>query len=649
MENKKILIHSNSTKYIDLSNIKSPAKLLQKINSTKCLSGKNENYNNDTNNNIKIKNNFEDKKIYSLMESIKIFNSKYEKKKINNIANNNSTINNKKMMNLFKNDNNDNNDNTKINNNNNTLYKTKTENKINGFNQIAKIIKKEPFFIENYSNNPNYNQNHNNNKNNNNYSLNKTYLNKNNNINLINFNNNINYITNFLNLNLEYENILNLIGEKNYCYNNCINWYNIFITCNFTEYNTFNSKEDTILFKNSLNLILFCVLVLYYFNLFEYNDFINYLYFFYQIISKTQKIFLLLCEYLINQNNFDKNDNNIIKFKEILSNKIERKHKIFHIEKLLNLIRNDIKFECNETTNLLNDYSLKIQNKNTHLYTLYSNIKKISLTEIQNYFLTLKLKNNNNSNNNLTNYSKKEILFPFLKHINLKKENILILDLDETLIHFTPNLNTKNKGIIQYRPGLFHFLETLFPFFEMIIWTNSIQEYADPIIDTIEKKGQFFVCRLYRDYSTMLNDNKCIKDLNNLGKNIEKIIIVDDFENNFSFQKENGILIKPFMGTDFEKKNDTVLIDLLSILLKIIKEFSDVRDGIKKYKNEIKEKITINNNNHHYKRIFINKNSNNKFNNYNYKNNNNNNYQDYDEEIQKKNKTWSISQQNENK
>ena len=644
MENKKILIHSNSTKYIDLSNIKSPAKLLQKINSTKCLSGKNDNNNND-NNNIKIKNNFEDKKIYSLMESIKIFNSKYEKKKINNIANNNSTINNKKMMNLFKNDNNDNNDNTKINNNNNTLYKTKTENKINGFNQIAKIIKKEPFFIENYSNNPNYNQNHNNNKNNNNYSLNKTYLNKNNNINLINFNNNINYITNFLNLNLEYENILNLIGEKNYCYNNCISWYNIFIICNFTEYNTFNSKEDTILFKNSLNLILFCILVLYYFNLFEYNDFINYLYFFYQIISKTQKIFLLLCEYLINQNNFEKNNNDIIKFKEILSNKIERKHKIFHIEKLLNLIRNDIKYECNEITNLLNDYSLKIQNKNNHLYTLYSNIKKISLTEIQNYFLTLKLNNNNNNNNNSNNYSKKVILFPFLKHINLIKENILILDLDETLIHFTPNLNTKNKGIIQYRPGLFHFLETLFPFFEMIIWTNSIKEYADPIIDTIEKKGKFFVCRLYRDYSTLTNDNKCIKDLNNLGKNIEKIIIIDDFENNFSLQKENGILIKPFIGTDFEKKNDTVLIDLLSILLKIIKEFNDVRDGIKKYKNEIKEKITINNNNHHYNRNLINNNI--KKNYFNYYNNNIK--PDYDEEIEKKNKTWSISQYNQNK
>ena len=640
MENKKILIHSNSTKYIDLSNIKSPAKLLQKINSTKCLSGNNKNYNDDSNN-IKIKNNFEDKKIYSLMESIKIFNSKYEKKNLDNSINNNSIINNKKGMSLFKKDNNDN---TKINNNN-TLYKTKTEIKINGFNQIAKIIKKEPFLIENYTKNLNHIQNQNNNKINNNYSLNKTYLNKNNNINLINFNNNINNITNFLNLNLEYENILNLIGEKNYCYNNCISWYNIFIICNFTEYNTFNSKEDTILFKNSLNLILFCILVLYYFNLFEYNDFINYLYFFYQIISKTQKIFLLLCEYLINQNNFEKNNNDIIKFKEILSNKIERKHKIFHIEKLLNLIRNDIKYECNEITNLLNDYSLKIQNKNNHLYTLYSNIKKISLTEIQNYFLTLKLNNNNNNNNNnnSNNYSKKVILFPFLKHINLIKENILILDLDETLIHFTPNLNTKNKGIIQYRPGLFHFLETLFPFFEMIIWTNSIKEYADPIIDTIEKKGKFFVCRLYRDYSTLTNDNKCIKDLNNLGKNIEKIIIIDDFENNFSLQKENGILIKPFIGTDFEKKNDTVLIDLLSILLKIIKEFNDVRDGIKKYKNEIKEKITINN--HHYNRNLINNNI--KKNYFNYYNNNIK--PDYDEEIEKKNKTWSISQYNQNK
>ena len=60
---------------------------------------------------------------------------------------------------------------------------------------------------------------------------------------------------------------------------------------------------------------------------------------------------------------------------------------------------------------------------------------------------------------------------------------------------------------------------------------------------------------------------------------------------NFRLQKENGINIKPFWGED---PYDTALIDLMPILVNIAKEGGDVRDGLKKYKNEIFNKVTNN-------------------------------------------------------
>jgi len=97
--------------------------------------------------------------------------------------------------------------------------------------------------------------------------------------------------------------------------------------------------------------------------------------------------------------------------------------------------------------------------------------------------------------------------------------------------------------------------------------------------------------RLYRQH-TVYKDNIYIKDLTKLGRDLSKIIIVDNMPQNFCLQKENGILISNYFGQD---NGDNTLNLLGDILLKIAQRPGrDVRNEIKKYKEEIFTKITTN-------------------------------------------------------
>ena len=70
-----------------------------------------------------------------------------------------------------------------------------------------------------------------------------------------------------------------------------------------------------------------------------------------------------------------------------------------------------------------------------------------------------------------------------------------------------------------------------------------------------------------------------------------EIIIIDDDENCFKLNKENGIKIKPFID---ENNNDNKLFVLKNILKNIyIKNYNDVKIGLNEYKVEIMSKINI--------------------------------------------------------
>ena len=66
-----------------------------------------------------------------------------------------------------------------------------------------------------------------------------------------------------------------------------------------------------------------------------------------------------------------------------------------------------------------------------------------------------------------------------------EKVYTLVLDLDETLIHFK---NDKGKAKFLIRPHTYKFLKNMYKYFEIIIFTAAQQEYADWIINKIDTK-----------------------------------------------------------------------------------------------------------------------------------------------------------------
>ena len=227
-------------------------------------------------------------------------------------------------------------------------------------------------------------------------------------------------------------------------------------------------------------------------------------------------------------------------------------------------------------------FNIIIQDEDKTIFSRYKNLKK-KTDQIENKSLSI---NNipNIKNPNLTNIN---YLIPF-KPI---KPYTLVLDLDETLIHVPKGKKYFYSQSLILRPGLIDFLRNLKEFYELIIFTSSLKEYADKIIDFIEKDEKYFSYRLYRDNAVIIN-NMYYKDLNILGRDLKKIIIIDDKKQHI-LQNENSIIIKPFISESEDNNNDFILFDLILILIRIANEKpDDIRKSLKNYGNEINNKIS---------------------------------------------------------
>lgn len=220
-----------------------------------------------------------------------------------------------------------------------------------------------------------------------------------------------------------------------------------------------------------------------------------------------------------------------------------------------------------------------------------------------------------------------------------KKKYTLVLDLDETLIHLRPkkevvnvknDINIKinnasecfyenydkdrNKYLLQFRVGLFSFLTILKPFYEIISFTSATREYSDAIINEIEKNKTFFDYKFYREHTVIYKDT-FVKDISRIGRDIKKMIIIDNNEKNFILNKENGIKIAPYYGDEDnnhninnsihsenngrlsygrKKGNDNVLLELKKILVMMYKDnYDDLREALKDYEDLIKAKVSM--------------------------------------------------------
>jgi len=293
-----------------------------------------------------------------------------------------------------------------------------------------------------------------------------------------------------------------------------------------------------------------------------------------------------------------------------------------------------------ETSKLSNDSTLSdsssISKENSYLNEYLNSYDFFQFEQnFKKYYVDSSQNNNGNYDNYVKNALKLISLIPFRKlcinerikeiskKINFEKiknnfdenKKLLILDLDETLIHSDLDFLLKEKNVkydevlhfdseeekniplpVVLRPGVFEFLDYASKNFDLIVFTASDQQYADAIINYIEKDKKYFKMRLYRNNCIFIEPGLYIKDLRifNSIKDLENIIILDNSLFSFANQLNNGILITSF----FDDKNDTFL-DSVKEYLEYIKNEKDIRQANKDSFRfeEIKEDIMVNNKN----------------------------------------------------
>jgi CTD small phosphatase-like protein 2 len=181
---------------------------------------------------------------------------------------------------------------------------------------------------------------------------------------------------------------------------------------------------------------------------------------------------------------------------------------------------------------------------------------------------------------NINNIISTNSYVPFLPNIDKKFKYTLVLDMDETLIHF---FFTKNIGMFFIRPYCFEFLNQLRQYYEIITFTAGTKEYADYILNLLDPNNELIKYRLYRQHVTILGCS-VYKDLNKLGRDLSKVIIVDNMKDNFKMQPNNGLYVKTWINDI----NDHQFKDLMKILKDIVFfNVIDVRPIIEKINEEI--------------------------------------------------------------
>ncbi|XP_043707194.1 CTD small phosphatase-like protein 2 isoform X1 [Telopea speciosissima] len=173
----------------------------------------------------------------------------------------------------------------------------------------------------------------------------------------------------------------------------------------------------------------------------------------------------------------------------------------------------------------------------------------------------------------------------------------LVLDLDETLVHstlehcddadftFSVNFNFKEHTVyVRCRPHLKDFLEKVGNLFEIIIFTASQAIYAEQLLNVLDPKRRIFRHRVFRESCVFVEGNY-LKDLSVLGRDLARVIIIDNSPQAFGFQVDNGIPIESW----FDDRLDQELLLLLPFLESLV-GVEDVRPLIAK-KFNLREKI----------------------------------------------------------
>lgn len=101
---------------------------------------------------------------------------------------------------------------------------------------------------------------------------------------------------------------------------------------------------------------------------------------------------------------------------------------------------------------------------------------------------------------------------------------------------FPVSFNGANYQVyVRKRPHLDRFLQWIAGKFEVTIFTASQQVYAEKLLNLLDPEGRYITYRLYRD-SCLNVDGNYLKDLNVLGRDMGKTVLVDNSPHAFGYQ-----------------------------------------------------------------------------------------------------------------
>ena len=235
---------------------------------------------------------------------------------------------------------------------------------------------------------------------------------------------------------------------------------------------------------------------------------------------------------------------------------------------------------------LMNNVDSLTINKNDSENYKYPENHQSNETKTTNFFSPII--NSSHIPNNISineNTRKKDFIKINSQTVNKKT---LVLDLDETLVHssmtpfpkgsdLTIEINVAGNKYNVYvlkRPFLEEFLKEMSYLYEILVFTASLAEYAEPLLEILDK-NKIIKYKLNRNHC-LFYQGTYIKDLKVINRNIKDLIIIDNNPASYVLNQENGIPILSW----FDNPNDMELMRLVP-LLKYLSKVSDVRSIIK--------------------------------------------------------------------
>ncbi|KAK1748872.1 CTD small phosphatase-like protein [Skeletonema marinoi] len=173
-------------------------------------------------------------------------------------------------------------------------------------------------------------------------------------------------------------------------------------------------------------------------------------------------------------------------------------------------------------------------------------------------------------------------LLPAL-HSDDHGKKCLVLDLDETLVHSSFRavqgadfvIPVQIEDVVHFvyvakRPGVDEFLIEMAKHYEIVVYTASLNKYADPLLDLLDPQ-RVIRTRLFRE-SCVFYEGNYVKDMSLLNRDLSQAIIIDNSPSSYLFHPENAI----DCGSFIDDPNDREL-DQIGKFLVGIKDVEDVR------------------------------------------------------------------------